>query len=80
MDDIIKEIEEENKDIDDNKKIDEIIKNNPSLLDKYPILEIEYNRDGIELSQNFINIINSLIIQNVEICGRVIHKLGSLTA
>ena len=27
-------------------KIDNIIKENPSLLDEYPILEIEYNRDG----------------------------------
>ena len=39
-------IEDEKKEEEENKLVDEIIKNNPSLLDEYPILEIEYNRDG----------------------------------
>ena len=46
MDDILKEIEEENIDQDTNKKVDDIVRENPALIDKYPILEIEYNLDG----------------------------------
>ena len=46
MDSIINEIEIEKQNDIDNKEVDEIIKNNPELIDEYPILEIEYNRDG----------------------------------
>lgn len=46
MDNIIKEIEIEKQNDIDNKDVDEIIKNNPELIDEYPILEIEYNRNG----------------------------------
>lgn len=50
MDSVINEKELEKQDIIEAKKIDEIVKNNLNLLDEYPVLEMEYNRDGTKKS------------------------------
>ena len=65
MDDILKEIEEENIDQDTNKKVDDIVRENPALIDKYPILEIEYNRDGSK--KKFYNLANEKDIKKTQI-------------
>ena len=48
--DILKDIYLNKEEEFQNKQISELIKNNPDILDEYPILEIEFNRDGSKKS------------------------------
>ncbi len=52
--DILKDIFINKEEEFQNKKVSELIKNNPEILNDYPILEIEFNRDGSKKNIYFL--------------------------
>ncbi len=65
MDEILIDKNELNLEKDTNKKIDELVKENPSIILDYPILELEYNHDGTK--KEFYNLASEKEIKETQI-------------